>query len=916
MVFHLLHPKLQKAIKELGYLTPTPIQTEGIPRILSGSHVLLIAPTGFGKTEAALFPIISKMIETSNVSGIRCIYITPLRSLNRDLLRRLYALADAVGLSIAIRHGDTTQKERKAIAVRPPDILITTPESLQILLLHRKLREHLRNVRFVIVDEIHELINSKRGVQLAIGLERLVELAGEFQRVGLSATVGAPQLVADFLGGVGRKVEIVDVSGEKRLEIDTVLPMPSEEDHIDAEKFDVTPETLARIRKIAEYLRSSKGAVLIFTNTRDGAEFLASKLRSILGDSVEVHHSSLSREHRISVEERLKKGRLKAVVATSSLELGIDIGHIDLVIQYGSPRQVSKLVQRVGRSGHGLDKISRGIIVASDFEDLLEAEVIVERALKGRLEEEVEYHENALDILLHQIVGIALEAKIDGKEINLDYILKVVRRAHPYRNLTEEDIRLVLDFAERHKLLRGLKPRRHSIRYYFENVSTIPDEKSYKALDETTGRIVGELDSEFVYSIEPGTKIVLSGRVWVFSRKENDAVYLYPDFDVKGALPAWLGEQIPVPYEVAQEVCIRRAEVLQKALAGENELGLDLEGLEAELVPTPERLHIHVLGNKYAVIHSCLGTKGNEALGLYLSHALSGYVGPVGYRSDAYRVLLIFRDYVPINAIEEVFRKPQEFVYRTLRNAIKNSKVFRYRFLQVARRVGIVSKDAQEIPTKLIEIYLDDLPGLETLNEMFVERVDVKAMISLIEKLSNGRIPIVVRKLQRPTLLEKPILEEALRLDFSFRGLSRESLADIVRRRILNKYVTLLCLNCGWTLMTRAAALPDDIHCQKCGVRALAVIKGVNLEKARNILNKFRLKQRLSVDERKILENLQQSAAIVLEHGKVGVIIQLAHGIGPKTAIKVLNKVFEGEDLWLAILDAERQYATTKAFWD
>ncbi|MEM1597713.1 MAG: DEAD/DEAH box helicase [Pyrobaculum sp.] len=915
MVFHLLHPKLREALAELGYSEPTPAQRLGIPPILEGKNVLLIAPTGYGKTEAALFPVVSRLLGAEAPQrGIKCLYITPLRSLNRDLLRRLYALAEAVGLSVAVRHSDTPESERRSISAKPPDILITTPESLQILLLHRKIRPALRSVRHVIVDEIHELVSSKRGVQLALGLERLSILAGEFQRIGLSATVGAPRLVAEFLGG-GRPVEVVDASGEKVYEIDVALPQPTDEDYADSEKFDATPETVARVKRVAEYVASSRGSVLIFTNTRDGAEFLSSRLKLILGDVVEVHHSSLSREHRVSVEERLKSGDLKAVVATSSLELGIDIGEVDLVIQYGSPRQVSKLLQRVGRSGHRLGRASRGFVVAGDFEDLLESEEITKRALEGRLEPDVEYHENALDVLLHQVVGMALEARLDGRELDSRHLISVIRRAHPFRNITEDDIKLVIDFAERHGLLKGLRPRRGSLRYYFENVSTIPDEQSYRAVDETTGKTVGELDREFVFSIEPGTKIVLSGRVWRFTKREGSVVYLYPEYDVTGALPAWLGEQIPVPYEVAQEVCKRRRELLLSVLRGEVEGLVDTEGLSPDGVPGLERLHVHIVGNKYAVVHSCLGNKGNEALGLYLSHALSGYVGPVGYRSDAYRVLLIFRDHVPTQAFVEVLKKPESFIYKTLRNAVKNSKMFRYRFLQVAKRCGVVSKDAEDVPYKLWEVYLDDLPGIEAANEIFIDRLDVKAMLSLIKKIERGEVEVVFKRLEKPTALEKPILEEALRLDFSFRGLSKDTLADLTRKRILNRPVTLLCLNCGWTLSTKAYALGDEVRCQNCGMGVLAVVKG-DLAKARQVLNKFKIRQRLSPEEKKMLENLQQSASVVLEHGKLGVLVQLAHGVGPKTAVKILNRVVEGEDLWGAILDAERQYAATRAFWD
>ncbi len=909
-MFHLLHPKLRLAIEELGYGDPTPAQTAAIPKILSGRHTLLVAPTGFGKTEAALFPVMSRLIEGDR-AGVGCLYITPLRSLNRDLLRRLYTIAQRVGLTIAVRHGDTPESERKKLAQRPPDILVTTPETLQILLV-QKFRRNLASVKHVIVDEVHELAGSKRGVQLALGLERLVELAGEFQRVGLSATVGNVELVAKFLAGE-RKVDVVEVWGDKKLEIEVVLPTPTEEDFVESEKLDATPGAVARIKKVAEYIERG-GKVLVFTNTRDGAEFLTTRLRQ-LGVEVGVHHSSLSREHRVSIEEHFKSGELKAVVATSSLELGIDVGDVELVVQYGSPRQVSKLVQRIGRSGHKLGLTSRGVVIASDFEDFLESSEIVDRAVAKRLERDVVYHENALDVLLHQLIGAVLEARIDGKEMNFDTLLKIFKRAHPYRDLTARDLEMVVNYANNHKLLWGLRPRRGCIRYYFENVSTIPDEKSYRAIDKTTGRAVGELDREFVYAIEPGVKLILSGRVWTFSNREGDRVFLYPDYEISAALPAWVGEEIPVLYEVAKATCTRRRDILTKALRGE--LDVDLNGgLSEDLVPSPDRLHIHVVGGKYIVIHSCLGSRGNEALGLYLSHALSGHVGPVGYKSDPYRVLLITREFAPVKAVVELLEREEDFVYRTLRNAVRSSKMFRYRFLQVARRVGLISKDAEDIPHRLVEAYLDDLPGVEALREIFIEKLDLPPLFQLLNGVRSGEVAIVIHRLAKPTILESPILEEALRVDFAFRGLSREVLADLARRRILNYTATLLCLNCGSVYTSRAGALPEELSCGKCGMKTLAVVKKIDLTRAKLVLDKFKLRQKLTSEERKVVENLQQSALVVMQYGKLGVLAQLAHGVGPKTAVKILNRVLEGEDLWSVILDAERQYAATRAFWD
>jgi len=913
VAFRLLRRDLQEAIEALGYREPTPVQEAAIPAVLSGAHVLIVAPTGTGKTEAAVLPVLSKMLDEGLKSCIQALYIAPLRALNRDLLRRLTAVADMVGVRMEARHGDTAEAARRRIYRSPPHMLITTPESLQIVLLNRSLRGSLRCVRHVVVDEVHELVGSKRGVQLALGLERLVELAGEFQRIGLSATVGDVGLVAGFLGGSGRDVKIVDVSAAKRYEVEVVAPTPSEEDYASAEKYDVTPETLARLKYVADLARGERGSVLVFANTRDGAEFLAAKLRALLGGGVEVHHSSLARDHRLSVEERLKSGELKVVIATSSLELGIDIGSIGLVVQYGSPRQVVRLVQRVGRGGHRLDAVSRGVVVASDLEDYLEAEAIAERALRRELERAVEYHEAALDVLLHQVVGMALEARLDGRPISFDDILRIARRAHPYAGLTADDLRLVLDFAQRHGLLDQLRPRKGSIKYYFENVSTIPDEKRYRAVDQSAGRVVGELDREFVFTVGPGTKIILAGRAWTISKIEGDAVFLYPELDLAGALPGWIGEEIPVPREIAEDVCRRRAAALREALRGGYAGIADVEGLAEEDVPTPDVVRIHLFG-RFATVHACLGSKGNEALGMYLSHHLS-YMGPIGYRSDPYRVLLIHREPIMQKPLVEAFHRDDIYVQKTLVNAVKASRMFKYRFLQVAQRVGLLSRDAEEIPPKLVEAYIDDLPGIEAANEIFVERLDLRALLDLIDGVRSGRYKIEVKRYAGPTAVDKPLLEEALRVDFTYRGLSQEAVRDLARRRILNREVALLCLNCGWTFRGKAYLLPERINCPRCGVGAVAVVKG-GLERALEIWSKFKARRKLDREEAKELDELRRSASIVLEHGKVGVLVQLAHGVGPKTAVKILNRLAAGDDLWSAIIDAERQYAATRAFWD
>ncbi|WP_243676249.1 DEAD/DEAH box helicase [Vulcanisaeta distributa] len=518
-----LHPRLVNAIKEFGYLEPTPVQERAIPRVLNGANVLITAPTGSGKTEAAMFPIMSKILSGGgSTGGVAAIYITPARALNRDVNVRLREIANRLGITTAVRHGDTPESERRRQVREPPTILITTPETLQVILVMRSMRRALRNVRWVVVDELHELMNDERGgAQLSIALERLANIAGEYQRIGLSATIGNTELASQFLAGVGRQVEVVSVDVSREMEINVEYPEATEEDVGLAEDLNTMPETAARLRRITEIV-SGHRATLIFTNTRDEAELLGGhRLGRMLGNNaVGVYHGSLDKEEREGLEEGLRSGRVRTVVTTSSLELGIDIGHVDAVIQYSSPRQVTKLIQRVGRSGHRLGRRAVGYVIARDTDDYLESLVIARKALNNELEREVEYHEKALDVLHHQVAGMVIEAKIEGRALTVGDVLGTVRRAHPYRELTPEELMDVLRFMEGNRLVRinedgTITPRRGGLhRYYFENISMIPDQKHYRARDMITNKAIGELDEEFVETTEPGTQIILAGKPW------------------------------------------------------------------------------------------------------------------------------------------------------------------------------------------------------------------------------------------------------------------------------------------------------------------------------------------------------------------------------------------------------------------
>src|SRR2546421_7974947 len=410
--FSTLKPQVLQRLEKEGFLEASPIQELAIPAIRSGENVLLIAPTGTGKTLAAILPVLDKLIEAragGKPRGISVLYVTPLRALNRDLLRRLEEMGKDLDIKIQVRHGDTPISARTRQAKSPPDVMITTPETLQAILIGKRMKEHLRSVRWVVVDEVHELATDERGVQLSFALERLIELTGvEFQRIGLSATIGEPERIGQFLVGSGRKVTVLRSDETRGLQIGVLSVHPSAGDQKESVNLGLPASTVSRARMILGIIQSHK-STLVFTNTREHAEALAAQMQAIGGGTpVRGHHGTLSRGLPEEAEKEFQEGKMKALICTSSLELGIDIGSVDFIVQYTSPRETTRLVQRVGRSGHTLGGTSRGGILTINTDDILESAVLIQRAREGRLERPI-IHEKAYDVLAHQIIGLLLQ---------------------------------------------------------------------------------------------------------------------------------------------------------------------------------------------------------------------------------------------------------------------------------------------------------------------------------------------------------------------------------------------------------------------------------------------------------------------------------------------------------------------------
>ena len=518
------------------------------------SHSLLIvSPTGSGKTEAALLPLLEHLSEIA-APGIRLVYITPLRALNTNLVSRVQRFTRDSGLIASVRHGDTPVSERRKQAAHPPDILITTPETLQAILPGKVMQRHLRNVRFVIIDEVHQFAEDRRGVQLAVALERLRRVTEkDFQRIGLSATVGHPDQIAALFGGE-KPLEVLLSPLEKKMEYHVEWPRPIDKDFETARDLYITPEAAASLSEIDDTLDESR-STLVFVNARPLAELLGSRLAMVRTD-VGVHHGSLPREERERVETGFKAGTIKGLVCTSTLELGLDLGSIDRVVQYMSPRQVTSFIQRVGRSGHTLERTSKGTILAVSADDAIESVAVVQAAEAKDLEP-LHVHTNALDVLAHQIVGAALDR---GGTADFREIRKTIRKAGPYHGLEDEQAAKVAEFLDHLGILRrqgeNVRVTSKGRNYYYENLSTIRDERRYPVVDLTDQRQVGILGEEFmVLHAKEGLHFIVRGRPWKIAKIGKDGVvYVTPVADPNAAIPGWDGEMLPVPYHLAQRV--------------------------------------------------------------------------------------------------------------------------------------------------------------------------------------------------------------------------------------------------------------------------------------------------------------------------------------------------------------------------
>ena len=771
-------------------------QAYAIPLIHQGKSVLVSSPTGSGKTLTAFLSIINELYILGSKGmledKIYCLYISPLRALANDINRNLREPLleiekitrkrgrEPPKIRVAVRSGDTPASKRSSMSKRPPHLFITTPESFSIILSTPKFREKFRDVKYVIVDEIHEICSSKRGTMLALSLERLRELVGrDFVRIGLSATQAPIEEIAKFLVGYDdsgrlRDVYIVDVSEKKKIDVRVVSPVAD----VSSTPFEIISSRMYDV--IVKEVEKNR-TTLIFTNTRSGTESVVYRLKERGLESIAAHHGSLSREIRWDVEESMKNGRLRAVVSSTSLELGIDIGYIDLVCQIGSPKSVAKGIQRIGRAGHAVHEVPRGLLIPLNPDDLVECAVLARCAAEHKIDR-VSIPKNCLDVLAQSLVGMSLE-----KRWRVEDAYRVVKRAYPYHDLEFEKFMEVLRYLGReteggiysklwYDSMTEEFGRKRGVRMiYYLNSGTIPEESNYSVITER-GMHVGKLSEKFVERLTRGDIFVLGGRTYEFIRTRGMKVIVRDASGRRPTVPSWTGEMLPRSFDLSLEIGKFRQWLVER-LKSTGEEGVIRELVKkyrvdyssaismvnyfneqiklSGFVPTHRRLaiegYIDNQGRYHLIFHYPFGRRVNDALSRAYAYAISKRYRcnvRISITDDSF--MLSLSSPVPLEGIHKLVTKGN--FEDLLRNAIKNTELFKQRFRHCASRALMILRNykgkdisvsrQQSRAQRVMEILLSYVPNHpvieETYNEILHEVMDVENAKRVIGWIEEG----------------------------------------------------------------------------------------------------------------------------------------------------------------------------------
>lgn len=670
----LLHPYIREwFFKKFNDFSPA--QQFAVLEVHKRNNILVSAPTGSGKTLTSFLSILNELVDSSTKGILEdrtyCVYISPLKALNNDIQKNLLQplkeieeiAGKPLGIRVGLRTGDTSQRDKAKMLMKPPHILITTPESLAILLSSLKFKEYLKNVDWCVIDETHALAENKRGVHLSLSLERLQHLSPGMCRVGLSATISPLDEVAKYLAGAKRKCKIIDVQYLKNFDLKVISPLP---DLVNCTYGQMSNEMYKLIDKLIHEHKTT----LIFTNTRSATERVVHHLKTkfpkryteMLKDQPEemrsligAHHSSLSKEHRFHIEQSLREGKLKCVVSSTSLELGIDIGYIDLVICLGSPKSVARFLQRAGRAGHQLHSTVKARILVLDRDDLVECSVLLKHAKEKKIDR-IHIPRNALDVLAQQMYGMAIEQIWDEEEM-----YTMITQSYCYNELKKEQFNELLSYLAgeyatledryvyakiwREKGKIGKKGKLGRV-IYMTNLGTIPDE-SYITV-KIGEQPIGHIDEGFLEKLKRGDIFVLGGNTYEFQFARGMVAQVKSAAGRKPTIPSWYSETLPLSFDLAVEIQRLRKLMEEKFKARQSKdqiltflhefLYIDENASEAIYNYFKEQYHYIGMPHlnkiiietytddqdkKYIVFHTLYGRRVNDVLSRALAFAIS-----------------------------------------------------------------------------------------------------------------------------------------------------------------------------------------------------------------------------------------------------------------------------------------------------
>ncbi len=718
-------------------------QLFGVMEIHSRSSILVSAPTGATKTLTGFLSIINELVSDAESGTLKdkvyCVYISPLKALNEDIkvnlvepLKEIEKLSGkTLGIRVAVRTGDTSASEKSKMLKKPPHILITTPESLAIVLSSYKFIELLKSVEWCIVDEVHALAESKRGVHLSLSLERLQQLSPSMTRVGLSATIAPLDKVAHFLVGneneQPRDCKICDVQFVKKMDLKVLTPVP--------DLIATDPEKLHdAMYTLLDSLIQSHSTTIIFTNTRSATERVINHLKEKFpknyaaeDPTIGAHHGSLSKQHRQSIEQRLREGKLKVVVSSTSLELGIDIGYVDLVILLGSPKSVARALQRIGRSGHRLTAVSKGRIIVLDRDDMVECSVLLKSAIEKKIDR-IHIPSNCLDVLAQQVYGIAI-----ASTIHINDLYSMIKRSYCYGDLSLKDFHEVIDYlAGRHISLEdrniyakiwhdpetGMIGRRGRLSrvIYMTNIGTIPDETFVIVKIAGTEHVVGKIDEAFLERLKKTDVFVLGGDKYEFLYAKGMVAYVNASVYRSPTIPSWFSEMLPLSFDLAIEIGKFRRLMEEKfnhnrskqeilefvhsyLYVDENTASSIYDYMREQYlyseIPTDNKIIIENFsdrGRKHVVVHSLYGRRVNDCLSRAVAFAIARSQHKdveLGLTDNGFYIS--YEKNVNVSAAFKLLNS--EKLELVLKNAIERTEILKRRFRHCASRALMILRN-------------------------------------------------------------------------------------------------------------------------------------------------------------------------------------------------------------------------------